>query len=118
MMKKIWLVVIALVLIIAFFLIKPSFSGSVVNEEMDIFAQCLTENGFKMYGTEWCSHCQNQKKLFGRSFKLIDYIDCDRNKNLCLSNGVKGYPTWKINGENYSGEQSLERLAQLSGCEL
>ena len=62
--------------------------------------------------------CQNQKKLFGKSFKFIDYIDCDRDRALCLSNGVEGYPTWKINGESYPGEQSLERLAQLSGCEL
>ena len=117
-MKKTWFIVIALILIIAFFLIKPLFSGGVVNEEMDSFVRCLTENGLKMYGTEWCSHCQNQKKLFGKSFKFIDYIDCDRSKGLCLTNGIKGYPTWKINGESYPGEQSLERLAQLSNCEL
>lgn len=117
-MKKRWFIVIALILVIALFFIRPLFSGGVVNEEMDSFAQCLTENGLKMYGTDWCSHCQNQKKLFGKSFKFIDYIDCDRNKYLCLNNGVRGYPTWKINGESYSGEQSLERLSQLSGCEI
>ena len=116
-MKKIWLIVIALALVLAFFLIKPFFTGNVVNE-LDNFAQCLTDNEVKMYGTEWCSHCQNQKKLFGKSFKFVDYIDCDKNKDVCLSAGIKGYPTWKINGESYPGEQSLERLAQLSGCEL
>ncbi len=84
----------------------------------DEFAQCLTEKGVTMYGTEWCSHCQNQKELFGNSFKYIDYVDCDYNKEECLANGVRGYPTWKINGENYPGEKSMYKLASLSGCSL
>ncbi|MFC2136064.1 hypothetical protein ACFLTH_15725 [Bacteroidota bacterium] len=84
----------------------------------DDFAACLFEKEVTMYGTEWCSHCQNQKKEFGKSFKYVDFVDCDRNRDACLIAGVEGYPTWKINGELYSGEQSLERLALLSGCEL
>ena len=82
------------------------------------FAQCLTDNGVKMFGTEWCSHCKNQKKTFGSSFDYVDYIDCDKYKDECLSNGVNGYPTWIINGSSYPGEQPLSRLASLSGCEL
>ena len=78
-------------------------------------AKCLTEKGVKMYGTEWCPHCKNQKKLFGSSFQYINYTDCDKNRQECLSAGVQGYPTWEIDGQNYPGEQSLERLAQLSG---
>ena len=30
----------------------------------DSFAQCLTDDGVKMYGAWWCPHCQSQKKLF------------------------------------------------------
>ena len=30
-------------------------------------AQCLTEKEVIMYGTEWCSHCKNQKAMFGES---------------------------------------------------
>ncbi len=86
--------------------------------KLDDFAQCLTEKGATMYGTAWCSHCKNQKELFGNSFKYVDYVDCDYNKQECLDNGVRGYPTWKINGENYPGEQSLYKLASLSGCDL
>ena len=84
----------------------------------DQFAQCLTEKGAKMYGTEWCSHCKNQKKTFGNSFQYIDYIDCDDRKQECLTAGVSGYPTWVVDGNNYPGEQSLYRLASLSGCKL
>ena len=84
----------------------------------DGFAQCLTEKDAVMYGTEWCSHCQNQKKAFGSSFQYVYYVDCDRNKQECLDAGVRGYPTWIINGSKYSGEQPLYRLSSLTGCEL
>ncbi|MFH1641783.1 MAG: protein disulfide isomerase family protein [Nanoarchaeota archaeon] len=82
----------------------------------DALAQCLTGKGVIMYGTDWCSHCQNQKKLFGSSFQYIDFIDCDQAKSGCDEADIKGYPTWKINNQNYPGEQSIETLARLSGC--
>lgn len=85
----------------------------------DTFANCLYEKGAVMYGTEWCSHCQSQKKMFGKkSFDYINYVDCDYDKNECLKNGVKGYPTWIIDGEQYRGEQPLARLASLTNCTL
>lgn len=87
-------------------------------EQYDEFAQCLTEKKVVMYGTGWCSYCQKQKDLFGSSFKYVDFRDCDKNKQECQSAEVTGYPTWKINGENYPGLQQLGRLAQISGCEL
>lgn len=82
------------------------------------FATCLTEEGVVMYGTEWCSFCQKQKDYFGESFKLINFVDCDTKKQDCLAAGIKGYPTWVIKGAKYSGVQSLERLSELSSCEL
>ena len=82
----------------------------------DELAQCLTEKGAVMYGTEWCSHCQNQKALFGRSFKYLNFVDCDLDKNECLRNDVKGYPTWRINGNNYPGKQSIYKLSTLTKC--
>lgn len=84
----------------------------------DSFAQCLTEKGATIYGTEWCSHCQNQKRMFGKSFQYINYVDCDRNSDECLRNGIRGYPTWIINNSHYRGEQALYRLAYLTGCKL
>lgn len=82
------------------------------------FAQCLTEEGAKMYGAEWCSHCKAQKEAFGSSFQYVAYIDCDKNRDECLRNGVKGYPTWVIDNKIYIGEQKLERLASLTGCDI
>jgi len=77
----------------------------------DTFAKCLTEKGATIYGTEWCPHCKNQKKLFGDSFQYIDYVDCDRDKDECLRNGIRGYPTWIINEESYSGRKELRKIS-------
>jgi len=84
----------------------------------DSFAQCLTEKGVTMYGTEWCPHCKNQKKMFGSSFKYIDYVDCDLRAGDCIKAGVERYPTWEINGTRHEGVMPLYRLASLSKCRL
>lgn len=67
----------------------------------DSFAKCLTDKGVKMYGAYWCSHCQNQKKAFGDSFKYINYIECaDPNikgqLEVCQKEKIEGYPTWEF----------------------
>jgi hypothetical protein len=84
----------------------------------DDFATCLTESSVIMYGTDWCPKCIEQKELFGTSFNLVDYFNCDYDKVACRTAGVSGYPTWKINGQLYPGKRSLEELSALSGCEL
>lgn len=105
---------IILILIISFYSYKE-FKNSV--QEKNDFAKYLTEQGAVMYGTEWCSHCKTQKKLFGTSFKYINYVDCDKDQEQCKNAGVSGYPTWKINNQNYPGVQTLEKLAQLTKYE-
>ncbi len=89
-----------------------------VSAQSDELAKCLTEKGAIMYGTIWCSYCQRQKEAFGSSFKYIKFVDCDANRDECLIAGVQGYPTWKINGETYSGLRPLEDLARIAGCEF
>ena len=106
-------------LVVAFvilYIVIPGGSGG--SGDLDGFASCLTEKGVKMYGAEWCGHCKSQKDLFGDSFKLVDYVDCDERSEECLVAGIQGYPTWVINGESRPGETSLEELAMLSGCVL
>jgi hypothetical protein len=83
----------------------------------DDFASCISQAGAYMYGTEWCVHCQNQKKLFGKSFSLINYIDCDRSTLACSNAGVTGYPTWIFkDGSRLSGSQSFTALSEKTGC--
>ena len=117
-MKKI---ILSLSVLLMIFLVGcSSITGKATDSpgELDSFAKCLTEKNVKMYGTEWCSHCKNQKAAFGSSFQYVDFVDCDENRNECSSAGVTGYPTWKIDGQNYPGQQPLNKLASLSGCEL
>ena len=110
-MKKI---IIILVAITIFSLFAFNNQGN-----YDEFAKCLTEKGISMGGTEGCSHCKNQKEMFGSSFQFIDYHDCDSDQAWCIEKGIEGYPTWILSdGSKHPGEQQLSTLAELSGCEI
>src|SRR3989344_2860444 len=92
--------------------------------QYDDFARCLTEKGAKMYGAYWCSHCKNQKELFGSSWQYVDYIECaipnqQTQTGVCQNANIQSYPTWEFAGGNrVSGEMSFEQLSQQSGCPL
>ncbi len=89
------------------------------SSKLDSFAQCLASENLTMYGAEWCSHCKKEKSRFGSAFKYVSYVECPDNVQLCLAKGVNGYPTWiDASGTKYEGEQGLEGLAKISGCEL
>ncbi len=115
---KVILGILAIVLVsLVVFYGYNTLTGKVISgadSQTNQLAKHLTSIGAKMYGTEWCSFCSEQKKLFGDSFEYIDYIDCGQDKDICVSAGVLGYPTWIINGQNYPGLQSLDRLENLS----
>jgi hypothetical protein len=86
-------------------------------------AKCLTEKGVIMYGTFWCSHCENQKKMFGGDVQFITYQECDEkgvggDRQKCLAAGVSSYPTWTFPGQgNLVGEQDVFVLAKLANCQ-
>lgn len=108
------IIIIVVVAIIYFFYWKGKQPG-----KYDDFANCLTEQGFIMAGTDWCHFCKEQKKMFGKSFEFVNYRNCDLNREWCESNDVDSYPTWILpNGTNRLGVQNLPTLNQLSGCDL
>ena len=85
------------------------------NNQYDSLAQCLTDSGAKMYGAEWCGHCQSQKELFGDSFEYITFVDAVYEPELASSYGVPGYPTWVLaDGTFLIGKQSIETLMEKS----
>ncbi len=129
------ILIIGIVLLLGFYLITRSISnltgfsitstitGASVQStgERDILAKCLTEKGIKMYGTYKCGYCNSQKQMFSESFQYIDYIECDSAgenaaPSTCQEAGVNAYPTWIINNKKYEGEQSLNKLKQISEC--
>lgn len=92
--------------------------------KFDTFAKCLKEKGAKFYGTFWCSYCQKQKKLFGKSVKYLPYVECSTPDGrgqlpVCKEKELDGYPTWEFsNGERSSGVIPLETLSEKTGCQL
>eukprot|EP00965_Chrysotila_dentata_P052353 1736574-Pleurochrysis_carterae.AAC.2 len=84
-------------------------------------AKHLRAQGAKMYGAYWCSHCFNQKNMFGAGgSRIIEYVECAEDgyqsqRMLCKAKEIRGYPTWEINGKFFPGERSLEELGALSG---
>jgi hypothetical protein len=90
----------------------------------DSFAQCLTNKGVKFYGAFWCSHCQNQKKMFGSSAEYLPYIECSKPDgrsltDACTEAKITSFPTWQLpDGTRREGEAPLALLAEQTGCEL
>ncbi|KAM0975189.1 hypothetical protein ACFX13_018542 [Malus domestica] len=80
-----------------------------------------------MYGAFWCSHCVEQKQMFGsEAAKLLNYVECFPGgfrkgtimQKECFDVEIEGFPTWVINGQVLSGEKELTELAQESGFDL
>ena len=100
----------------SFLIVKPEQQ---VSAALDSFAQCLAYGKVTMYGADWCPYCQNEKKAFGDSFRLVPYVECPDDPQKCLQQGIKGYPTWVFpDGRKLAGEQGLEALSKASGCQL
>ncbi|XP_061971220.1 thiol-disulfide oxidoreductase LTO1 isoform X2 [Populus nigra] len=90
-------------------------------------ARHLQSTGAKMYGAFWCSHCQEQKQMFGKeAAELLNYVECFPNGfrkgtkmiKACADAKLEGFPTWVINGQVLSGDQELSELAKVSGFKI
>lgn len=91
---------------------------------LDSFATCLKDKGAVFYGAFWCPHCQNTKRMFGSSEKLLPYIECstpDGKAQLqeCVDKKIENYPTWEFaDSSRLTGERTLQELAEKTGCAL
>ncbi|MCA1992955.1 MAG: vitamin K epoxide reductase family protein [Coleofasciculus sp. S288] len=83
-------------------------------------ARHLKEAGVKEYVAYWCPHCHEQKSLFGKeAYKELNTIECAADAptgkpEVCKAAGVKGFPSWEINGQMLSGIRTLDELADLT----
>jgi len=115
-----------IIVLIAIGIVTWSVSGYFVKDEsddsdltgLDKFAKCLSDKGATMYGAGWCRACKSQKRMFGASFKYVNYVECPDKPNVCIDAGIEAYPTWIINGLPHVNVQSFERLSELTGCSL
>ena len=90
---------------------------------LDAFAKCLAARQVKMYGLYWCTHCEEQKEIFGSAFQYVPYIECGTKGSRaeqpsCKQDGVKNFPTWQFATERHEGVLRLESLSEKSGCGL
>jgi thiol-disulfide isomerase/thioredoxin len=123
---KIFISVIFLLIIgtIVTVIVRNDQTTSTEPGKYDTFATCLKDAGATFYGAFWCPHCQAQKKAFGKSAKLLPYVECstaDGNgqTQICLDKNITGYPTWEFaDGSRLSGEVPLEQLAEKTSCVL
>jgi hypothetical protein len=116
----IWVLgLVVLVAAVSWLVVTPGKPG-----KLDAFASCIAEEEAIFYGAFWCPHCQNQKAMFGRSARLLPYVECSPANGqgqlqVCTDAGVAGYPTWVFaDGTVETGEISLERLSELTNCSL
>ena len=121
-MKSSWVVgvvVLVIAVVSGLLFLQSSQPGA-----LDEFAACLKDRDAIFYGTFWCPHCQNQKKMFGRSARLLPYIECSTPDGqsqlaICTEKDVQSYPTWTFaDGSRETGEVALGTLAEKTGCSL
>ena len=104
---------------LGYFVNKPQKGPS----NLGPFAQCLKDSEAVFYGAFWCSHCQEQKKMFGSSKDLLPYVECSNTDNtqtqICKDKKIGGYPTWTFkDGTQVSGKMELAQLAEKTQCVL
>jgi hypothetical protein len=118
-LKKNIPVVLLVIVIVAVLGVLVFYPKNRSSAELDVFAGCLAEKNVVMYGAYWCPHCQNEKKRFGDSFRLVPYVECTEETEKCITEKINGYPTWIFpDGHRFEGEMGLERLSAKSGCPL
>ena len=110
------------VLLLISTLVQPVSSAD--KQNLDGFAKCLASKNVLMYGSFWCLHCDDQKELFGASFKFVPYVECSIRGSRemtfpCKSAQIRQTPTWVLaNGERLIGLQPLKTLSEKTGCSL
>ena len=71
-------------------------------------AKHLQAVGARMYGAFWCSHCYEQKQMFGRqAMEYVGYVECYPEgyrsgvemAGACKEADIQGFPTWIVKGQ-------------------
>jgi hypothetical protein len=100
--------IIIAVILLAFFLLKNK-----EQETSEEIAKCIGKNSI-LYTQLGCHACGSQKELFGESYQNLNIIDCWYEREKCAN--IQYTPTWVINGKEYVGVQTIEKLQELTNC--
>jgi hypothetical protein len=80
-------------------------------------AQCMTANGWVLYGANWCPYTLKQIADFGKDFRNLKYVECTKKPGVCTAAGIAGYPTWTHGASRIAGYKTRTQLASLSSCD-
>lgn len=100
-----------------------SQNSAVVDPKWEALAKALTQAKAKFYGATWCSHCQDQKAMFGAAFEYVPYIECAPDPNnpyrqaeVCKAANIEAYPTWVFDtGIKVMNVMTFDELASQIG---
>src|SRR3989344_4346974 len=112
------------IVVVIALLVFWGYRSSTAPGQYDTLAKCLSDKGVTFYGAFWCPHCQEQKQLFGKSAKLLPYVECSTPDGkaqtpICIDKNIEGYPTWEFaDGTRMSAVISPQQLADKVGCSL
>ena len=122
-----------LIPLIAFLALPTAVTSSHLNNQKELIvtsestretiklAKYLNDNGVVKYSAYWCPNCLNQGELFGKqAYRELNVVECSRDginsqTQLCIDKGIKGFPTWEINGKLFLGVLSINELSELTG---
>ncbi|MBN2891294.1 MAG: hypothetical protein JXL97_05460 [Bacteroidales bacterium] len=76
-------------------------------------AKCIGEKA-TLYVQLGCSHCTTQEKILGENAEHIEIVDCFYERTRCSD--IYATPSWKINGEIFTGVKTFEQLRELTKC--
>ena len=121
-MKKVWnllvtLLVIVGVMAVAFSVIIWKSSSTIKDLPSEEVATYIGEHSV-LYVQTGCIHCKEQEDLFGVNVKYLNIVDCvssPENTQACINADITATPTWIINGQKYTGVQTVDKLKELTG---
>jgi glutaredoxin len=87
-------------------------SSTIINLPAEEAAKWIGEHA-TLYSQSSCSHCIEQKKLFGSNVKYLTIVE--DNIQAFLDAGVTQTPTWIINGQKYEKVLTIDELKELTG---
>jgi len=93
-----------------------SIAGWII-KGLDDQDSCLEETDITLYVRQGCGYCVKQKDTLGDDINLFNVVECSETPEICSEAGIRGVPTWKINGQEYLGVKTLDQVKEIVGCE-
>jgi len=114
-MKKItkgFILLVLIIAIIASILIINYYRNNGLNGAT---AMCIAEKS-KLFVSERCGHCTNQKQILEPYLEKFELIDVLEHPEVWEKYNLVGVPSWIIDGKTYLGVQSVNNLKEITGC--